>query len=221
MAGNTIDANVVGVALVDALGVAVNGGNQIVGNTAHGAYILGNAAGSSLTGNAINGAAVGAYGVFLDGALGLMVGDIHAGDINTIVGCSNGIYARGVLAGTTVVNNAITGNSSGIVLSAATGLAIRGGNRSIGASAFGLYASGDCDGTTIEGNAFESNSSGVVLDGAKRLSVVSVNRMVSNTSFGLYAKGDSAGTVVLGNTITGNGLNIDTSAAVGGTFQTV
>jgi hypothetical protein len=45
--------------------------------------------------------------------------------------------------------------------------------------------------------------------------------MVSNTSFGLYAKGDSAGTIVLGNTITGNGLNIDTSAAVGGTFQTV
>jgi parallel beta-helix repeat protein len=221
VAGNTIDANVVGIALIDALGVAVNGGNQVVGNTAHGAYVQGNAAGSSLTGNAINGAAVGAFGVFLDGAQGLMVGDIPAGGLNTIAGCSNGIYARGVLTGTTVVNNAITGNSSGMVLLAATGLAVRGGNRFIGASAFGLYASGDCDGTTIEGNTFDSNSSGVVLEGAKRLSVVDANRMVSNTSLGLYAKGDSVGTVVLGNTITGNGLNIDTSAAVGGTFQTV
>jgi nitrous oxidase accessory protein NosD len=106
------------------------------------------------------------------------------------------------------------------VLSAASGLVVRGGNRSVGASAFGLYASGDCNGTSIEGNTFESNSSGVVLDGAKRLGVVNANRMVSNTSFGLYAKGDSTGTTVLGNIITGNLINIDTSAAINGTFQT-
>lgn len=220
VADNTIDANVVGVGLFDALGLAVNGGNQLLGNTAHGVYALGDNAGTSVTGNTINGAGVGAYGVFLDGARGLMVGDSHAGDINTISGCASGIYARGVLTGTTVVNNVISGCQSGIVLSAASGLVVRGGNRSVGASAFGLYASGDCNGTSIEGNTFESNSSGVVLDGAKRLGVVNANRMVSNTSFGLYAKGDSTGTTVLGNIITGNLINIDTSAAINGTFQT-
>ena len=44
--------------------------------------------------------------------------------------------------------------------------------------------------------------------------------MISNTAFGLYAKGLSTGTTVTGNTLSGNGTNIDTTAATGGTFQT-
>lgn len=218
VSGNVIDSNVVGVGLIDARGLAVSGNNEIVANTFHGIYAAGDAAGTTITGNVVNGSSLGAFGVFLDGVAGLAVGT--AGGINTVTGNSCGIYARGTLAGTVVENNAVSGNGSAIVLADARGLSVRGGNRFIGSSAFGLYGTGDCAGTLVEGNDIEGNSSGVVLDSARRITVVNLNRIVSNAAFGLFAQGDSTGTTVLGNTITGNGVEIDTSAAVGGTFQT-
>jgi hypothetical protein len=45
------------------------------------------------------------------------------------------------------------------------------------------------------------------------------NKITRNNAFGLYATGVSAGTTVTGNGIVNNGTNIDTSTAVGGTFQ--
>jgi parallel beta-helix repeat protein len=220
VAGNLIDANVVGVCIVGASGLTVRDGNQILGNSAQGVYATGDATGTKVVGNTINGVGTGAFGVFLDGVTGMTVGELPAGGINTITGYSNGIYAQGNLLGSTVANNALTGNQSGIVLVSASDLAVRDGNRVIGSSAFGLYGSGDCAGTVVEANSFEGNSSGVVLDGARNLNIVNLNRMISNTAFGLYAKGVSTGTTVMGNTISGNGQNVETSAATGGTFQT-
>jgi parallel beta-helix repeat protein len=69
------------------------------------------------------------------------------------------------------------------------------------------------------GSSIRSNGTGLALDGARGISITS-NRVVSNTAFGLFAKGVSTGTNVTGNTISGNGTNIDTKAATGGTFQT-
>ena len=220
LTGNTADQNVVGLWLSSATGLAVQDSNQFVANSSHGIYASGAAAGTRIVGNVVNGASLGSTGVFLDGVTGLVLGGTGAGEINTLTGNAVGISATGLLTGTGVVANIVSGNQSGLVLSSARGLAVSGGNHFVGSSAFGLYGTGDCDGTVVQGNQFESNSSGVVLENARRLTVVNTNRLVSNTAFGLYAKGDSAGTTVLGNVITGNGLNIDTSAAVGGTFQT-
>ena len=217
--GNTIDQNQIGVSLLGARGLSLVGANQIVGNVVHGIYATGDGSGTMIAGNVVNGSSLTSYGVFLDSVTGLSLGDVHAGDINTITGSVSGIFARGGLAGTTIVNNVVAGNQSAMVLSAAGALTVRGGNRFIGSSAFGLYATGDCAATSVEGNDFEGNSSGVVLEGARNLTVVGGNRLISNTAFGLYAKGASGGTTVLGNTIAGNGLDIDTTAAVGGTFQ--
>ncbi len=220
LTGNTVDQNVVGLWLSGATGLSVAGSNQFIANSSHGIYATGADDGTRIVGNVINGSGLGATGVFLDGATGLALGGAGAGEINTITGSAVGISATGLLAGTGVVANIVSGNQSGLVLSSAKNLSVSGGNHFIGSAAFGLYGTGDCDGTVVQGNQFESNSSGVVLENARRLTVVNANRMVSNTAFGLYAKGDSTGTTVLGNEITGNGLNIDTSAAVGGTFQT-
>jgi parallel beta-helix repeat protein len=217
--GNTIDQNEIGVSLSGARGLSLVGANQIVANAVHGIYATGDASGTMVAGNVVNGSSLTSYGVFLDSVTGLSLGDIHAGDINTITGNATGIFARGGLIGTTIVNNVVAGNQSAMVLSAAGALTVQGGNRCVGSSAFGLYATGDCAATSVEGNDFEGNSSGVVLEDARNLTVVGGNRLISNTAFGLYAKGDSGGTTVLGNTITVNGLDIDTTAAVGGTFQ--
>ena len=219
IAGNTVDQNVVGIWLAGATGLAVQGSNQIVANTAHGIYAAGDATGTRVVGNTVNGSSVGAHGVFLDGVSGLALGGSGAGELNTVTGSAVGIFARGSLAGSSVVGTMVSGNQTGLLLSGARGLVVNGGNHFVGSAAFGLYGTGDCEGTLVEGSQIESNSSGVVLEDARGLSIVNANRLVSNTAFGLYAKGNSTGTTVVGNTISGNGLNIDTTAAVGGTFQ--
>jgi parallel beta-helix repeat protein len=63
------------------------------------------------------------------------------------------------------------------------------------------------------------NKNGLWLDAAQAINI-KTNRVISNTAFGLYAKGSSTGTTVTGISISGNGTNIDTKAATGGTFQT-
>ena len=93
------------------------------------------------------------------------------------------------------------------------------GNQVLSSSGCGLYALGDNSGTTVKANTFQSNAYGVVLYGARNTTVNGGNKMISNTVFGLYAGGNSLGTVVQGNQISGNGTNIDTSSATGGSFQ--
>jgi acetyltransferase-like isoleucine patch superfamily enzyme len=74
--------------------------------------------------------------------------------------------------------------------------------------------------TTLTGNAIRHGANGVVLDGAQFMAVTA-NRIHTNRGVGLLARGVSTGTAATGNSITGNGVNIQTAAAVGGTFQRV
>ena len=82
-----------------------------------------------------------------------------------------------------------------------------------------MLATGDCQGTTITASIVVSNPVGLYLTSVQRLTVNGGNKITGNKSFGLYATGASAGTTVTGNEIVNNGVNIDTSTAVGGTFQ--
>ena len=74
-------------------------------------------------------------------------------------------------------------------------------------------------GTLLQGMTISGNANGLWLDAAQRITI-KTNQVISNTAFGLYARSRSTGTHVTRNSISGNGTNIDTKAATGGTFQT-
>ena len=105
-----------------------------------------------------------------------------------------------------------------IQLQAARGVWVQS-NDINGAEGRGLSAKGDCSGSTVLLNTIHSGQNGVILESTQGLAVKN-NRIVSNRSFGLFATGASGGTKVIDNIIENNGVNIATSSAVGGSFQT-
>jgi len=215
--GNVISQNALGIVLSGAQGFKVDPGNAVVNNKNAGLLVSGASAGTTVTGSQFINDAIG---VIISGATGLAFGGAGASS-NTIGNNSAaGMLLSGVCTGTKLVGNWIGLNGIGINASAASGLTINGSNVLAASTGAAFVASGDCSDTIVSDNLFTSSSYGVLLNAATKLTVNGGNRLVSNSLFGLYASGLSGGTTVTGNEISGNGTNIDTSAAIGGVFQT-
>ena len=211
-AGNTVQNGSTGVYLYNTTGLTVGAGNQIKSNPL-GLYASGSFSNTTVVGNTISAAF---YGIYLLSAQGLT---FNGG--NQIQTSTYGLYATGTLTGTSFDDNTFSSNTNGLLLQDAKSLAFgtTTGNQVLSSSGCGLYALGDNSGTIVKANTFQSNAYGVVLYGARNTTVNGGNKIISNAAFGLYAGGNSLGTVVEGNQISGNGTNIDTSSATGGSFQ--
>lgn len=216
---NSIVDNNVGIQLTSARGIVINGGNLLYRNRSHGIVVTGNSLSTTIQRNVIDGAlpdgTKAGYGIYLLSATQMLVGGAGAG--NAIYSNTVGICATGSLSGSVVYGNSILNNVTGIVISSGTGLIVSINDIS-GSTASGIVATGINTSTTLTGNAIHHGGNGVVLDGAQYMAVTS-NRIHTNRAFGLVARGVSAGTAAVGNTIIANGVNVQTSTAVGGTFQ--
>ena len=171
-------------------------------------------------------------GMFLENATNAVFGGLGKAEGNTIVGNSDalsgvyseGILARGVCTGSSIVGTDITGTSTGVWLQSVTGLGVS--NSTITDSEFyGLTASG-----TLTGSSFNDNSimgslavpgpgHAMNLVDAQGLSVLD-NMAESNAGSGLYVTGTTTGTKVQGNLFTDNRIGIQvlnaTDAVIGG-----
>jgi hypothetical protein len=107
---------------------------------------------------------------------------IQSSQDNTVMGATiqggdgYGVYVRGVVTGTQVVNNAISGNAGdGVTLVRARKVTIGGdssgsgsqavaspGNRIVTNQGYGLYARGGCNGSVVQGNTIAANGQGNV-----------------------------------------------------------
>ncbi len=219
---NSIIDNTVGMYLHNAQGLIVNGGNLFYRNRLHGIVADGTSTSTTIQGNVIEGTLPGGgrapYGIYLHNAKQMLVGGSVAGQANAIYGTNVAICATGALDGTAITGNSLGNNNTGIYLTSATNVWVAL-NDSYGSSAYGLCATGICSGSTVTGNDIHHGEYGTVLDSAQGVAVRG-NRIYSNRLTGLLAIGVSHGTVVQANTITGNGTNISTASAIGGSFQT-
>ncbi|MFZ4733776.1 MAG: right-handed parallel beta-helix repeat-containing protein, partial [Pirellulales bacterium] len=217
VAGNVLMYNSQGIVLGGAQRFTINGRNSADSNTDAGLVVSGDSTGTTVAGNAFLNNAIG---VIISGASGLVFGGAGAAGNTVASNSAAGVLLIGACSGTQLVGNWIGLNGLGISLSAASGLTINGSNV-VAASSKGaaFVATGDCSGTVVSDNLFTSSSYGVLLNAAQKLTVNGGNRITGNTLFGLYAAGLSTGTTVTGNTISGNGTDIDTTNASGGTFQ--
>jgi len=139
-------------------------GNQIAGNRGNGLTVVSSRnlvlLGSTIADNA-------ASGVVLNGTVGATIGS--AGAANTISNNRGaGLMATGLLSGSRVRANAISGNgSSGVRLVAARGVSVGGtapadANQISRNRVWGLLAAGWCRGSTLGGNVFVANTPGAV-----------------------------------------------------------
>jgi len=217
VAGNVLMYNTQGIVLDGAKRLTINGSNSADSNTDAGLVVSGDSTGTTVAGNAFLNNAIG---VIISGASGLVFGGAGAAGNTVASNSAAGVLLIGACSGTQLMGNWIGLNGLGISLSAASGLTINGSNV-VAASSKGaaFVATGDCSGTVVSDNLFTSSSYGVLLNAAQKLTVNGGNRITGNTLFGLYAAGLSTGTTVTGNTISGNGTDIDTTNASGGTFQ--
>jgi hypothetical protein len=219
---NSIVDNTIGMYLDKALGLVVNGGNLFFRNRLHGIVATGTSTSTTIQGNVIEGSlpdgSRAPYGIYLLNAKQMLVGGTVTGQANGIYKTNVAICATGALDGTAITGNSLGNNSTGLYLTSATNLWVAL-NDSYGSTAYGLCATGICSGSTVSGNDTHHGEYGLVFDSAQGLAVKG-NRIYSNRVMGLLALGISHGTVVQGNTITGNGTNISTATAIGGSFQT-
>jgi nitrous oxidase accessory protein NosD len=218
---NSIVDNTIGIQLTAARGLIVNGGNLLYRNRSHGIVVAGSSLSTTIQRNVIDGTlpdgTKAGYGIYLLNATQMLVGGSGLG--NAIYSNTVGICATGSLSGSVVHGNSILNNVTGIVISSGTGLIVST-NDIGGSTSSGIVATGVNTSTTLTGNAIRHGANGVVLDGAQFMAVTA-NRIHTNRGVGLLARGVSTGTAATGNSITGNGVNIQTAAAVGGTFQRV
>jgi parallel beta-helix repeat protein len=235
IAGNTIGYNQVhGIELEGAESLTVGGPsvtdpNTIVRNTDAGVFATGDSSGTVVRGNLID---RNEFGVRLDEATGILIGGSRSISANTITGNKTaGVEATGLLTGSRLHGNIITGSPTGVALVNARQLAVGGefqgeGNR-INSSTQGLTAQGPSTGTLVRGNVFEGNDVGAALISATGLEIgngdntaVFGRNLFDDNSTGLTASGLLFGTIVHGNLIqagvTGIALDNARQLQVGG-----
>ncbi|MFM8985957.1 MAG: right-handed parallel beta-helix repeat-containing protein, partial [Planctomycetia bacterium] len=175
-----------GVSLINARGLALGAaaaGNSIEANAGWGVYASGNLSGTQVQDNWIDGN--GKFGVYLEGATGLLLGGTAPNTGNRIVNAtawgrySTGVYATGNLSGTRVEGNTIRANGgNGVTLANAQRITIGGpaagaGNLIDSNGGFGVSASGTCTGSLVQGNLITGNALGTVnVRNAKGIRVV-------------------------------------------------
>jgi len=216
---NAVVDNAVGMYLAGAKGLVVNGRNLLYRNASHGIVVVGDSLSTTIQQNVIDGTmpdgTKAAYGVYLLSATRMLFGGAGLG--NAVYSANVGVCATGNLSGSVVHGNQLLNNVSGVVVVSGTGLIVSR-NDIHGSASAAFRASGICTSTTVSGNDIHHSGNGVILDAAQYMAVHS-NRIYSNRGYGLLARGVSSGTAAYGNSITGNGVNVDTSGAVGGSFQ--
>lgn len=219
---NSIVDNTIGVRLADARGLAMSGGNLLFRNRFQGIVATGTCTSSTIRGTTVEGSLPGGaqapFGIHLTSASGLVVGGDADADANGVYGTGTAVWAGGALTGSAVKRTIVRNMTNGFVLNNAQGLWVQS-NDFHGAVQQGLNASGNLTGTTVLFNRMVSGAQGVVLDAAKAIDVKN-NVVESNRVVGLFATGDCSGTKVSANAIVRNGVNISTSTATGGSFQT-
>ena len=235
IAGNTIGYNQIhGIELDGAESLTVGGPsvtdpNTIVRNTDAGVFATGDSSGTVVRGNLID---RNEFGVWLDEATGILIGGPQSISANTITGNKTaGFEATGLLTGSRLHGNIITGSPTGVALVNARQLAVGGefqgeGNR-INSSTQGLTAQGPSTGTLVRGNVFEGNDVGAALISATGLEIgngdntaIFGRNLFDDNSIGLTASGLLFGTIVHGNLIqtgvTGIALDNAQQLQVGG-----
>ena len=216
---NAVVDNTVGMYLAGAKGLVVNGRNLLYRNESHGIVVVGDSLSTTIQQNVIDGTMPGgakaAYGVYLLSATRMLFGGAGLG--NAVYSANVGVCATGNLSGSVVHGNQILNNVSGVVVVSGTGLIISR-NDIHGSASAAVRASGVCTSTTVSGNDIHHSGNGVILDAAQYMAVHS-NRIYGNRGYGLLARGASSGSAAYGNVINGNGVNVETRSATGGTFQ--
>lgn len=228
--GNDISSGATGILLAGAQGITVGGSAADLGNAITGSSVWGLVAGGTLTdAKAVNNVFVNNdIGVRLEAATGFALGETGKG--NTITGGSTGIVATGVLGGTTVRSNRVTGVDVGMRVNEAQGTSASapftvgvntatagegGGNRFV-ATSHGLRALGNLANTIIIGNIF--NATGTKGNGATLAAPTNLllggatpgdgNVLTAAQGSGLYAKGVCTGTRVFRNNMTASRFGI-------------
>jgi hypothetical protein len=225
--GNTIDGNGTSDygAYLDAaqdltVGGAVAGEENLFTGAKQGICGTGDLTGTTVSGNAIEG---NVSGIVLSSAANLLINGGNAVKANSTFG----LYALGTNTATKFQGNTIDGDGTGYygayldgAQSLTLGGTVSGEENTILNTQQGVFATGTLTNTTVRANSIQNNVSGLVLVSAQGITVTDTNDVTSNTGYGLYATGVSTDTTVTGNTITGNLIDIETSTAIGGTFQT-
>jgi parallel beta-helix repeat protein len=111
----------------------------------------------------------------------------------------------------TVQANTLSGNKTGISLSASPDSLIGGSEAATGnmlsGNTVGIALSGACTGTVVDRNTLNGNATGVSLSNATGVQVGVVgNTIVGSTRYGVQAVGGLAGSFVQANAITGTTL---------------
>lgn len=190
---DTIQFAIVGAARAITLSAAlptITGVLAIDGSTQAGVSVVGSRVSSAITGLAFATAASDSY-----------VGGL------TISGFK-GIGIAVTNAKMTLQSNMLTGNKTGISLSASANSLIGGSDAAMGnmlsGNTVGIALSGACTGTVIDHNMFSGNGVGVSLSNATGVQVgVAGNTIAESTSYGVQATGSLAGSFVQANAITG------------------
>lgn len=183
-----------------------------------------------IRGNSVTGAVTG---ITLNGAQSLMVGGGTADVGNTISSSTTqGIYATGLLTGTTIYKNTVSGSTnSGIVLESATGATVGTTNfgNTITGGKQGIVARGVLSDTTVASNVISSVTTGILLEEARGASstdsfIVGGNtktagtglgNSVTATTIGFHGRGDLANTIVTGNLFKATAAGSNAVALVG------
>ena len=219
---NSFSDNTVGVRLTDAQGLTLRDGNQLFRNRFQAIAVSGTSTGTTIRANTIEGSLPGGgrspFGIWISSATGLTVGGETSADANGIYGTQTAIQAEGVLTGTAVKRSIVRNMAYGTILASARNFWLQS-NDINGADQQGINAHGDCSGTTVLLNQVVVGNQGVVIDAARGLAVKN-NIIDSNRGTGVFATGDCTGTKVSDNAIVKNGVNLSTSTATGGWFQT-
>ena len=171
----------------------ITGVAAIDGSTQAGVSVVGSRVSSAITGLAFAAAASDSY-----------VGGL------TISGFK-GIGIAATNAKVTVQSNTLTGNKTGISLTASAASLIGGSDAVMGnifsGNNVGIALWGACAGTVVDRNTLNGSSIGVSLANATGVKIGIVgNTIAASTSHGVQASGNLAGSVVQGNAITGTTL---------------
>jgi hypothetical protein len=168
----------------------ITGVVAIDGSTQAGGSVVGSRVSAAITGLAFAAAASDSY-----------VGGL------TITGFKGaGIAATN--AKVTVQSNTLTGNKTGISLTASPASLIGGSDASMGnmlsGNNVGIALAGACTGTVVDRNMLSGNGIGVSLSNATGVQVGVVgNTIAGSTSYGVQATGSLSGSFVRSNAITG------------------
>jgi parallel beta-helix repeat protein len=156
-----------------------------IGTNGQGTGNLGNALGGIDVGSGTSSTTIGGAASALQDEILYSDGPgvtIQSSQDNTVLGndiqggAQYGVYVTGVVTGTQVQNNAISGNArDGVALVKAKKVTIGGnssggssqvvagpGNRIVVNQGYGLYARGDCNGSVVQGNTIAANAQGNV-----------------------------------------------------------